>query len=115
MIADNKPNPPFAFPAMFAVIAGISAKEVRRLCQQHIIPSEKTRKGFRIDVEAGLAVLRERAATFVGHPPMVYHTNLVQQPRKINACSSKDFLSKLDALKGKGEPRIDEIRLKMEG
>ena len=100
MIADKKPNPPFAFPVMFAEIVGISASEVRRLCRQHIIPSEKTRKGFRIDVEAGLAVLRERAATFVGHPPLVYRTNLVQQSHKINACGSKDFLSKLEALKG---------------
>ncbi|MDT8903263.1 hypothetical protein [Anaeroselena agilis] len=57
----------FAYPAKFAVITGISQKEIRKLCRLRIIPCERTAHGFRIDVQGALAVLRCRAMEFAGH------------------------------------------------
>ncbi len=89
--------PAFAYPSRFAEISGLPVKEVRKLCSQQIIPNERTRRGFRIDVEAALTVLQERAATFAGHKKQrqpVY----VQTPRKARR-AQMDFLARLEALK----------------
>ena len=93
--------PPFAFPAKFAELAGLSSKEVRRLCRQKILPNERTRKGFRIDVEAGLAALRDRAATFAGHEPTAPAHQHINSNR-VKSCNSNKvgFLAALESLKG---------------
>ena len=92
--------PAFAFPAKFAEITGLSGKEVRRLCRQKILPNEKTRKGFRIDVEAGLTALHERAATFAGHElaGSISHQHINRA--KSGNGNKEGFLAALESLKG---------------
>lgn len=100
MVASKINYPAFAFPAKFAALTGLSTKEVRRLCRQHVLPNERTRKGFRIDVEAGLAALHERAATFAGHElsGSISHQHI---NRAKSGNENKDgFLAALAALKG---------------
>ena len=98
--------PPFAWPAQFADLTGLSAKEVRKLCRQRILPCERTRKGFRIDVEAGLETLRVRAATFTGHdpiPPNYRRTDYrYVDPQQAWPTKAREgnFFAALDALKG---------------
>ncbi len=96
-------TPAFAFPAKFAKITGLSAKEVRRLCLQKVLPNEKTRKGFRIDVEAGLIVLHERAAGFVGHDWRYNQRDIPSSPqykKKQKTKVADGFITALNALKG---------------
>ena len=91
----------FAYPVRFAELTGLSATEIRRLCRQCILPNERTRKGFRIDVEAGLIALRERAATFVGHEmsrPVM--SQIWIKPRQATGSGETGFLAALEALKG---------------
>jgi len=92
--------PQFAFPARFAEISGLSAKEVRRLCQQHIIPNERTRKGFRIDVLAAIEVLHTRAADFVGHKPLQPPIITIRSSAGKKSQNGAGFLAALDELKG---------------
>ena len=90
----------FAFPAQFSELSGLSAKEIRRLCRQKVLPNEKTRKGFRIDVEAALAALHERAATFEGHELSRPMTHYSVRPRRATGTTETGFLKALEALKG---------------
>jgi len=90
-------NPVFAYPNKFSEISGLSAKEIRSLCQQQIIPNERTNRGFRIDVKGALAALQNRAAEFMGHVYKAKRVNapfVPQQPRA-KAGSFRDMLDTL--------------------
>lgn len=96
----------FAFPSAFSSLTGLSEKEVRKLCRQRILPCERTRKGFRIDVEAGLETLRARAATFTGHDPLPQNCRRTDyrhvDPQQAWSTRAREgnFFAALDALKG---------------
>lgn len=91
-------TPAFAYPRKFAEISGLSAKEVRRLCQQQVIPNERTKGGFRIDVDGALAALRERAAAFSGHNHLT-PTITVRTVRKRAKVRGKTFTDMINELK----------------
>lgn len=59
--------PAFTYPATFAVITGLSVREVRSLCRKQIIPNEQTKRGFRIAVKPAMTTLENRALEFTGH------------------------------------------------
>jgi len=90
--------PVFVYPKKFALISGLSEKEIRKLCLQQEIPNERTKRGFRIDVKGALTVLQTRAADFIGHPRIV-HRIMTQPLRKSPLGKGNSFQEALKQLK----------------
>lgn len=89
--------PAFSYPSKFAEISGLSVKEIRTLCQRQVIPNERTKRGFRIDVKGALAALQSRAAEFTGHAHQaqrIKSTPIVRLPAS-KAGSFRDMLASL--------------------
>ncbi len=89
--------PAFAYPSKFAEISGLPVKQVRELCAQQIIPNERTRRGFRVDVCSAMEVLQNRAATFAGHTKRMPRQAIISVPRR-SGRRATDILAAIDAL-----------------
>lgn len=103
-------HPLFTNAKQFAAITGRSTYEIRDLCRKQLIPSEWVGKGYRIDTEAALDVLKKRAASFEGHKYDFTATKRLYDCRRTNRRAKQSeaeaFLADLDALKFQSTQRI---------
>lgn len=95
-------NKLFANAKKFAQITGRPIENIRELCRLQQIPCERTGKEYSIDIEAAIAVLKQRAADFEGHK---YDFTVTKRPEYSRAKragkkkSEENFLADLGDLK----------------